>query len=182
MFEPLNLRYETLLRFWVDGRPEPQPRQRGTMVAGHVKMYTPNSAEAWKRQVMVSARTAAGANAAPIDEMTRVDVHFFFRRPQELCRKKSPQGFLPHTGLKDVDNLWKAATDALVDENILKDDRTITVGQVSKWFTCAGGRSGALITIARPAYVHYLLQQLPWHGTVEGAIELRPFIEEAMRV
>ena len=133
--------------FWAPGLPKGQPRGRATVSGGKPRVWTPGTAEAWKAAIANAAKPVLPRE--PIAYPVRLEIEVFFKRPQRLCRKKDPGHPLPHSGLPDWDNAAKAIGDALVDIGMLDDDKWVTGGTVNKWYTCKGGRTGALIRVKR---------------------------------
>ncbi len=142
-----------LIRFGVDGIPKAQPRPRafarkfpsGVVAA---RVYDAGTAEGWKSLIAEAARPHRPA--APLEGPIRLDVDFFFPRPQSLNRKKDPDDEIPHTVKPDRDNLEKALLDCLKTIGVLKDDCQVCCGEVRKFYVRKGGRPGALVTIGLP--------------------------------
>lgn len=124
------------ITFTVAGAPVAQPRQRHRIIQAHGRVfatnYTPakDPVQSWKSFVRDAAYQAgAEIMTGPI----KMAIVFFLPRPQSLCRKKDPEGTIPHTGSKDVDNLYKAVTDCLIGV-CYRDDKQIFEARIMKFY------------------------------------------------
>jgi len=135
--------------FEVAGSPVSQPRQRHRVIVANGKAFATNYTPAkdpvntWKAYV----REAAKAKRV---EVLRgpviVEISFYLPRPAALMRKKDPDGLIPHAGAKDLDNLYKAVTDALIGI-AYQDDKQIHECHVNKWYHEKDGAPRAVITL-----------------------------------
>lgn len=129
-------------RFWVGGMPKAQPRTKAVAIAGHARVYTPKSADAWKATVAIEAKRHI---PTPLEGPVWLHCTFLFPRPQRLLTKKSPALALPHTGPPDRDNLDKAVLDALTGI-AFGDDRQVCYGTVIKAYVAKGYPPGVQIS------------------------------------
>jgi Holliday junction resolvase RusA-like endonuclease len=136
--------------FMVHGDPKAQPRPRafarkfanGAIAA---RMYDAGTAEGWKGLIALAARPHKPA--APIEGPIRVDVDFFFARPQRLLRRRDPEEPIPHDSKPDRDNLDKAVLDALTQLGFWRDDAQVCAGEVRKFYVSKTGSPHAKIRI-----------------------------------
>lgn len=131
--------------FSVSGKPKGQPRPRAFTRGKHAAVYDPGTAEGWKGQVALAAREHLPAT--PLDEPVYLSVVFFMPRPARLCRRKDPDGMIPHGAKPDGDNLLKAVLDALTQIGMWRDDSLVAGHRVLKLYHEKGGRPGAHIII-----------------------------------
>ena len=123
------------LTMYVAGVPAAQPRPRMVRATGRV--YTPTTADAWKRAVR-EAWTEAGTEsfAGPLA------VHLMISMPRPkshltrmgLVTKAAPRH---HVSRPDIDNLSKSILDALTDIGAFKDDSLIVTLRASKTWAVA---------------------------------------------
>ena len=99
--------------------PKGQPRARATAWGGKPRMWTPSSADAFKNAVAVGAREAVPAELQPLDQPWALTVVFYLPRPKRLGKRDDTP---PHTAKSDLDNLCKAALDAIVGAGVARDD------------------------------------------------------------
>lgn len=137
--------------FFVPGVPKAQPRARACRRGRHVGVYDPGTADHWKGQVILAARTALHL-PEPICWPVQVDILWRFPRPKAHFRAGALRRTAPtwHTGKPDRDNLDKAILDALVDGGILKDDAFVVAGCLAKGFCCPQESPGAFVTLQHP--------------------------------
>ena len=154
----------TLLIVDVEGKPEPEPRPRMDRRSG--RAYVPRSAHDWKHAIRVATRmalTSDGVGAVPEPRVAfAVGFVFRFARPKShyrtgrfssLLRDAAPQ---LHTCKPDLDNLIKAAVDALGDFDggaalVWADDSQVDryVGTPTKRWADPGERAGLTLVIER---------------------------------
>jgi len=101
------------IEFTVPAIPVAQPRQRQTVLAGHVHGYTParHPVNAFKAAVALSARGAY--DGPPLEGAVRVSLLFVFPRPRVLVWKRRPMLRTWHTSRPDCENVIKSFLDAL---------------------------------------------------------------------
>lgn len=139
----------------IRGEPVAQPRAKAMTLPGHgggrgfARMYTPDTAKAWKDLVYLAA---LGKVRAPHEGPVRLEADIYFPRPERLMKKSSPAGLIPHTVKPDRDNLEKAILDAITQAGIWKDDCQVYDGPVRKWWVAKGATAGAVITIELQAF------------------------------
>lgn len=103
--------YPQLIVFSVPGVPIAQPRIKATAIGGYARVYTPKTADAYKASVAIAFKTAYGGN--PIDGPVRIEIEFVMPRSKSMIWKKREMPSEWHTKKPDIDNLAKAAMDAL---------------------------------------------------------------------
>ena len=103
--------YPQLIVFSVPGVPIAQPRIKATAIGGYARVYTPKTADAYKASVAIAFKTAYGGN--PIDGPVHVSIEFVMSRPKSMIWRKREMPSEWHTKKPDIDNLAKAAIDAL---------------------------------------------------------------------
>lgn len=115
------------IRFTVPAIPIAQPRQRQRVV--HVggraiaQNYTPKSDPVNAFKATVAHAAAAVFCGAPLDCPVSIACLFVFPRPKSLTWKTKPMPRVLHTGKPDVDNVFKALTDALNGIVFIDDSR-----------------------------------------------------------
>lgn len=129
------------LSFFVEGIPRPQPRPRAVVCKGRVRMFTPKSVRGWRDAVYLAA-LARKKDAGPIAEPVELTVDFFFSRRK---RDNETAATSPMISRPDIDNLAKAAMDAMTEAGLWLDDAQIFSLRTSKWFT--NGSPGAAIEV-----------------------------------
>jgi len=129
--------------------PKGQPRVRATALAkGKVRMWTPTVADNFKGAVALAAAQAIGAGDRPIETGWTLEAVFFMPRPQRLNgRKGGARERIPHLARPDIDNLLKAAVDAIVDIGIVRDDAPLWLVQASKFYAEPEGIPRAEFTL-----------------------------------
>mgnify|MGYP003388238820 CR=1 FL=1 len=139
------------ISFVVAGDPKAQPRADGYAYQPKGKkkpicrMYTPDSADGWKLSVNVVALSRRPAR--PIEGPIRVDLTFYFSRPQRLLKKSSPRGPILHDIKPDRDNLDKVVLDALTKAHFWHDDCQVCGGEIWKYYAAIGARPGVRIVV-----------------------------------
>ena len=132
-------------RFVVIGEPKGQPRPRafarkvGTTYTARV--FEAGTAEAWKSEIALSARDA-GLDGCMMTGWVTFQMACHFCRPKNHFRSGRNSHLLRFAceetrklSKPDVDNLLKAATDALTALGAWKDDSQIVHACVSKEWT-----------------------------------------------
>ncbi len=141
--------YVTIIEFEVDGLPKAQPRPRAfAKMSGDravARVYDAGTAEGWKGLIAQAAREHRPPE--PLQGPLRLDVDFFFPRPQSLMRKRDPKGEIPHTAKPDRDNLDKAVMDCLTTLGFWGDDAQVCDGEIRKRYVAKNGRPGARLRI-----------------------------------
>ena len=117
--------YLKLIVFSVPGVPIAQPRIKATSIGGYARVYTPKTADAYKASVAIAFKTAYGGN--PIDGPVRVDIEFVMPRSKAMIWKKREMPSEWHTKKPDIDNLAKAAMDALYGLAWIDDSQVCSV-------------------------------------------------------
>lgn len=132
----------TALEFWVSGVPKAQPRVKAFARGKHARVYTPDTADAWKAEV----RRAALAKC-PTPEPLRgpLSVKLTFHMP----RPKSRKGDVWHSSRPDADNLAKAVLDAMGDAGIWGDDAQVAWLSAKKLYATGTNDAGCAVVIER---------------------------------
>ena len=133
------------ITFEVDGIPKGQPRPRAFSIHGKARVYSANTAEAWKSAIALAAKPHRPK--APIECPVSVSISHFMPRPKSHYGKRGLKENAPtvHASKPDVDNLLKAALDALTSIGYWRDDAQVWHTTVTKIY---GDFSGATITIS----------------------------------
>lgn len=121
------------IEFFVTGSPVAQPRVKARNAGKFAQVYTPKTADLWKRCVMDAALSAIPTSK--LEGPLRVDMTFLLPRPQSHYNAKGelkPYAPVWHTSKPDRDNLEKAVLDALTNAGIWKDDKQVCDGVVRK--------------------------------------------------
>jgi len=128
--------------FWVGGVPQPKGSTRSFRIPKSNRIITtsdnPNLLP-WEATVRSTAE--AVWTEPPSKGAFRVDVAFFFVRPQSVSPKRRPH----HIVKPDLDKLWRGVLDGMEGVVYLNDSQ-VTKGEPSKDY---GPRPGARITIRR---------------------------------
>ena len=164
-----------IIEFFTPGEPVGQPRPRacvrGKRKAGLVKrvckrcglttqeisfkatagVYDPDTAEEWKTRVALAAKR--WRPKAPLEGPIRLTIHHHMPRPLEHWKARRAGGVLRedapqhHTVKYDLDNLEKAAMDALTKAGIWRDDCQVCQKIGTKRYIAPGERVGAMVRI-----------------------------------
>lgn len=124
----------------VEGVPKAQPRPRACARGKFVTMYDPGTARLWKATVKNGIR--AVWNGQPYGGPLHVTIGFLMPRPKwHLTPKGKLKLTAPyhHTGKPDVDNLAKAALDAMTDLGVWRDDSQVSHLEVLKVYSLTPG-------------------------------------------
>lgn len=110
--------------FTANAVPKAQPRVRATSFSkGMVRMWTPATADGFKGAVAMAAAMAVDPDATPIRDGWSLTCVFYLPRPRRLMgRKGGSRERIAHTSKPDLDNLVKAAVDAIVNSGVVHDD------------------------------------------------------------
>ena len=79
--------------------------------------------------------------------LLRVDIDFYFARPQRLLGSKHAAGPIRKGSKPDRDNLDKAVLDALTKAGLWEDDDQVCAGEPCKWSVAQGGVAGARVVV-----------------------------------
>lgn len=140
--------WTTVCEFRVDGIPKGQPRPRAFARNGHVRVYDPGTAEAWKSAIAEAARPHLPAT--PIEGPVMLTCHFEMPRPKRLMRTSDPLGPVDHLAKPDVDNLIKAISDSLTQIGMWRDDCQVAYLKAGKVYHGKNDRPGALVVVEIP--------------------------------
>ena len=115
------------ITFRVEGVPVAQPRHRASFRGGFAKMYIPkdHAIHHWKNLI---ARQAFEQVENVLEHAVKVDVLFVFK-----ARRKTEIGNFK-TSKPDIDNLLKAALDALTDAGMWSDDSQVVQVNAAKMY------------------------------------------------
>lgn len=136
------------ITFDVSGIPKGQPRPRAFARAGKVRLYDNGNAEAWKGAIALAARPHRPEK--PFEGPVYLEIHHVMPRPKaHFGTGKNAAQLRPdvperHTCKPDLDNLLKAAQDALTQIGIWRDDDQVAECFVTKSY---GDFPGAKIVI-----------------------------------
>lgn len=134
----------------IPGIPAPQPRTKAYLRGTKVGVFTPGTANAWKKAVVENVLdTAAGSQFEETDALVLV-ADFYLPRPKNhynTRRAVKPAAPRAHKGKPDLDNLLKSTMDAIVDSGLVPDDRQfISITAMKHW---TEGEPGACLVIER---------------------------------
>lgn len=139
------------IAFFVDGIPVGQPRVKAARRGSFIHMYTPDTADAWKRSIMLEASSRASKSLRDAIEADGafVRLRFWMPRPKAhfLHGKVRVTSPFWHTKKPDNDNLQKAVLDALTDAQLWKDDASVCTVISVKGYCYLGQKSGCYITV-----------------------------------
>ena len=132
-----------MIEFFVPGKPVPMARPRVTRT-GHA--YTPKNCVEYKSLVAAFARDVMRGKEL-YDGEVWVEISFYFMTPTSWSKKKretmTGEGVISRP---DMDNLYKAVTDAL-NGIVYRDDSQITRAIIRKQYV--ENDSGVVITVGR---------------------------------
>lgn len=107
---------KTMYQIFVSGIPKAQPRPR---MAGNGRVYNPHSADAWKGEIKAAFIACwRGAIADPVS----LKAVFYLPMPK---RPKNAGECTAHAVKPDLDNLLKAAMDAMTSARVWEDDSQV---------------------------------------------------------
>ncbi len=129
-----------ILNLFVAGEPKAQPRVRAFARGRHARVYTPDTADAWKQAVVLAVRAQLWQ---PIRGPVAVRLRFHMPRPKRL-----PAAALWHTTKPDADNLAKAVLDALTDAGLWSDDAQVAELTALKTYARPIHGPGCVIEVA----------------------------------
>lgn len=143
-----------MINLVIHGHPEPQPRAKATRCGGFVRMYTPDTADAWKAAVRAEAKKAPWR--FPKGEPVSMRITFVLARPQAHFRRRKGITELRDDAplfvatKPDVDNLTKAIMDAMGPgddwRGLWDDDCQVVAVEAVKLY---GPDCGAVVEVAR---------------------------------
>ncbi len=147
-----------VFEFHVHGEPTGQPRQRHhirkigeTFVA---KSYDPGTAQPWKDCIAREVR-AAGLLGLMLDCPIGLEALFIFKRPKSHFRTGKNAALLRegivywHISKPDMDNIVKAAKDALTDLGVWRDDSLVCRETLEKHYAIGAGPSITFFKISK---------------------------------
>lgn len=142
-----------IISFTVPGVPVAQPRVKATRRGNHAGVYTPtkksngrsNGIAEWK--AMVRKCAADACPMAPFEGAISIQLVFVFPRQKSRIWKTREMPKYPHVIRPDVDNLFKAATDAL-NGVLWRDDSQICSAHVEKYHAAGDEPPGMLCLVS----------------------------------
>lgn len=141
--------------FFAPGIPKAQPRVKAFRRGKHSGVYTPETADEWKRNIFFMAQDPLHARRGEAGPYSML-LEFWFPRPKAHIGTKGLKLSAPvcHTAKPDVDNLAKAVMDVMTNLGVLDDDARVVSLTVTKAYNEEnGGRSGCHIYIKKEARV-----------------------------
>ncbi len=132
-----------MIRFTVQGRPQPKQRARVTKRG----TYTPTPTKDYEGTIFAHAYNAARAAkvTVPLEGPVRVDIVAVLPRPKSLNRKKDPEGLMWAPVRPDADNIRKAVLDGL--KGVLGDDGQVVCGETFKVYAEKDGQARTVVWI-----------------------------------
>ena len=147
-----------VISFIVRGEPKAQPRARSFALRGKggrvilsktgqpiIRVHEAGTAENWKSRIALAATPVIPPT--PIPGPVSISILFWFPRPKAHFRSNGdvkPNAPVWHTARGDVDNCFKAVTDALTTMRMWLDDGQICQTTIAKRYRA---QPGAEITI-----------------------------------
>lgn len=154
MREAATLRWIQIAEVRVIGGPKGQPRARSR--TGQIGVYDPSTAAAWRAHI--GAKFEQQKPQRPGFEPVRIDVDFYFARPQKFAGRigkalrviygrKLPDCALEYIKIPDLDNCYKAVLDELQSISYIAEDAIVCVGLIRQFYHAVDGQPGARIRI-----------------------------------
>ena len=135
-----------VIKFEVPCIPVAQPRQRHSVVNGHVRNYIPKTDPVW---VFKTALQLAASTVRPetiISGPIRIILDFIFPRTKSMIWKNKPMVRVAKSTKPDIDNLCKSVFDAL-NGILFVDDSQICECHASKYMASGNEQPRVIITI-----------------------------------
>jgi Holliday junction resolvase RusA-like endonuclease len=135
-----------VIKFEVPCIPVAQPRQRHSVVNGHVRNYIPKTDPVW---VFKTALQLAASTVRPetiISGPIRIILDFIFPRTKSMIWKNKPMVRVAKSTKPDIDNLCKSVFDAL-NGILFVDDSQICECHASKYIASGNEQPRVIITI-----------------------------------
>ena len=120
------------IEFTVPGRPVPMARPRVTARG----TYTPKRCREYKTAVALAAKAAMNGKK-PLEGAVFVEIEVIYKPPKSWPKKKREKaelGLIHPTSRPDLDNIYKAITDALIGI-AYRDDAQITYAKIGKCYS-----------------------------------------------
>lgn len=135
------------------GEPVAKGRPRVVRRGGFARAITPEKTRTWEANAAAQLAEAWG-DRPPIDEPVNVAVVAVKSRPKRLLRRKDPDGRMYRETKPDLDNVIKAAADALVAAGVLRDDTLMVSPDGSRSLFAARGEGPRVeITVGPPGAI-----------------------------
>lgn len=125
-----------MIRIEVPGPAVAQGRPRATAALGHVRLYDPPKSRAYKQTVAIYARQAMGQRL-PTKRAGSCRLRIYRQIPASDSRHKcdlKASGFIRPTVKPDLDNVFKAVTDACTGI-VWHDDNQIVEAHIVKQYS-----------------------------------------------
>jgi Holliday junction resolvase RusA-like endonuclease len=152
-----------VLNIYVRGEPQPRPRARARAIPiggkwnGQQKwtatFYDLEKVDGktlpwvyWRTQLEFAIRSKW--HGEKLDEPIRLDIDFYFSRPQYLLKPSSPRSAIRMSVKPDVDNCAKLVMDVITDADVWLDDGRVCCGEWCKWYAAIGDSPGARIVVS----------------------------------
>lgn len=119
------------------GEPVGEGRPRAVRIGAGVRMHAAPKSAQWR--ALAAQQMAAEWRRDALDDVCSVHVTALMPRPASLP-KRAGTARMRRPVKPDVDNVAKAALDALVTAGVLSDDRCVCTLVVERW-TCAVGEA-----------------------------------------
>ena len=135
-----------VIKFEVPCIPVAQPRQRHSVVNGHVRNYIPKTDPVW---VFKTALQLAASTVRPeiiLSGPIRIILDFIFPRTKSMIWKSKPMTRVAKSTKPDIDNLCKSVFDAL-NGILFVDDSQICECRASKYIASGNEQPRVIITI-----------------------------------
>jgi Holliday junction resolvase RusA-like endonuclease len=134
------------VRFFVEGEPVPQPRQRHAYRHGIITSYIPQEhpIHAFKQAVRLMCRAAYKGN--PFTEPLIAHMLFLLPRPGRLLWKTKPMPRVWAPGRPDLDNYEKGVMDAL-NKFLWEDDSQVVELHARKLYAAGDESPGVHVMV-----------------------------------
>lgn len=122
-----------MFKFTIPGEPKAWQRARANFKTG--AFFEKPEVTSYKATAALFARDAG---IPLLEGLFRLELDFYFNRPQAKCRKSDPREAIPKISRPDGDNLFKMIGDAL-NGIVWADDALIWNCVTRKWYHEIGG-------------------------------------------
>lgn len=138
------------MRFEILGEPVGEGRPRAVRMGGLIRMHAAPKSAQWRALAadqIQAERHAAQVDMLGADVLVTVSVLAVMRRPK--LPKKLGLGRIHRATKPDIDNIAKAAFDALVQGGAINDDRQIARAQIERVTAAVGEEARVIIVVER---------------------------------
>ena len=127
----------------IPGKPIGQPRQRHSVIGGHVRNYTPTDhpVTAFKYALRLAWQWPQ------IEGPVRCSIVAIYARPLSKIKKRGPNPETWHTSKPDADNIAKAILDSL-NGVAWRDDSQVSELIVRKRVAAGGETARTIVTVS----------------------------------